>query len=86
MWVWVKVVRVVREGVGVVFGSGDGVFGDVGEVGGGSAVVGWFELTGIVKNREVARCRLLLVGRERGVALKRCSCLGIQHWIGCRGI
>ena len=61
-----EVVRVVREGVGVVFGSWGGVCGDVGEVGGGSVVVGWFELTEIVKNRAIARCRLLLVGGEKG--------------------
>ena len=61
-----EVVRVVREGVGVVFGSGGGMCGGVGEVGGGSVVVGWFELTEIVKNRAIARCRLLLVGGEKG--------------------
>jgi hypothetical protein len=41
----------VREGVGVVLGSGGGVCGNVGEVDGGRVGVGWFELTEIVKNR-----------------------------------
>ena len=56
----------MREGVGVVFGSGDGVFGDVGWVGNGWFEVPWFELAGIVRNREVARCRLREVREENG--------------------
>ena len=76
MWVWVKVVRVVREGVGVVFGSGDGVFGDVGEVGGGSVGVGWFELTEIVRNRAIARCQLLVVDGEKGGDAQQVLMLG----------
>ena len=45
MCVWLEVVRVVRGGVMVVFGSEGGVCGDVGEMGGGRGGVEWLEVT-----------------------------------------
>ena len=48
VWVWMKVVRVVRGGGMVVFGSRDSGLREVGEVGIGSGVVEWLESTEIV--------------------------------------
>ena len=76
-------VRAAREGVGVVFGSWGGVCGDVGEVGGRSVGVGWFELTEIVRNRAIARCQLLVVDGEKGRDAQQVLMLGhaALNWV-----